>query len=70
MDSGIILFIRKPIEAEVYKYAAATPGVISTEGKGLDSQYLMALGTPEEVREEVKHLMETYKRQDGRLRKR
>lgn len=23
MDSGIILFIRKPMEAEVYKYAAA-----------------------------------------------
>lgn len=27
----------------------------------------MAFGTPEEVREEVKHLMETYKRQDGRF---
>ena len=27
----------------------------------------MAFGTPEEVIEEVKHLMETYKRQDGRF---
>ena len=34
---------------------------------GFDVQYLMAFGTPEEVREEVKHLMETYKRQDGRF---
>ena len=34
---------------------------------GIDVQYLMAFGTPEEVEAEVKYLMETYKRPDGRL---
>lgn len=34
---------------------------------GFDVQHLMAFGTPEEVKEEVRFLMETYKRQDGRL---
>ena len=34
---------------------------------GFDVQYLMAFGTPEEVREEVRFLMKTYRRPEGRL---
>lgn len=34
---------------------------------GIDVQYLFAFGTPEEVREEVRHLMETFHRPEGRL---
>ena len=34
---------------------------------GIDVQYLFAFGTPDEVRTEVRHLMETYYRPEGRL---
>lgn len=34
---------------------------------GFEVQHLMAFGTPEEVREEVKFLIDTYDRPDGRL---
>lgn len=34
---------------------------------GIDVQYLFAFGTPQEVREEVKYLKETFSRPDGRL---
>lgn len=34
---------------------------------GLDVQYLMAFGSPEEVREEIGFLMDTYQRPEGRF---
>jgi len=34
---------------------------------GIDVQYLMAFGTPGEVRNEVRYLKETFEREDGRL---
>ena len=34
---------------------------------GIDVQYLMAFGTPEEVRREVDFLIDTYQRPEGRL---
>ena len=34
---------------------------------GIDVQYLMAFGTPEEVKEEVDYLIRTYDRPEGRL---
>lgn len=34
---------------------------------GIDVQYLMAFGTPEEVTEEIHYLINTYKRSEGRL---
>lgn len=34
---------------------------------GIDVQYLMAFGTPEEVRQETSYLIETFERPDGRL---
>lgn len=32
---------------------------------GVDVQYLMAFGTPEEVREEIRYLKKTYARPEG-----
>ena len=34
---------------------------------GIDVQYLMAFGTPDEVRSEVDYLIKTYRRKDGRF---